>query len=122
MNGILRGFPDYIKKLLAGNTMCTTLFCISSALKKVGKASELPRSGKVYRGLGRLLLPSQFWVPHGNPAWRGGMEKAFMSTTADKSVALFYANGRGTVVEISVGRIQIGGDISFLSMVRAFLS
>jgi hypothetical protein len=41
-----------------------------------------------------------------------------MSTTADKSVALFYANGRGTVVEISVGRIQIGGDVSFLSMVR----
>jgi hypothetical protein len=122
MNGILRGFPANIKKLLAGNTMCTTLFCISSALKKVGQASELPRSGKVYRGLGRLLLPSQFWVPHGKPAWRGGVEKAFMSTTADKSVALFYANGRGTVVEISVGRIQIGGDISFLSMVSAFLS
>jgi hypothetical protein len=37
---------------------------------------------------------------------------------ADKGVALVYANGRGTVVEISVGRIQIGGDVSFLSMVR----
>ena len=45
------------------------------------------------------------------------MERACMSTTADKDVALFYANGRGTVVEISVGRIQIGGDVSFLSMV-----
>ena len=64
-----------------------------------------------------MLLPAQFWVPHGEPAWRGGVEKAFMSTTADKSVALFYANGRGTVVEIDVGRIQIGGDVSFLSMV-----
>jgi hypothetical protein len=72
---------------------------------------------KVYRGLGRMLLPAQFWVPHGNPAWRGGVERAFMSTTADKSVALFYANGRGTVIEITVGRIQIGGDVSFLSMV-----
>jgi hypothetical protein len=65
-----------------------------------------------------MLLPSEFWVPHGNPAWRGGVERALMSTTADKSVALSYAHGRGTVVEISVGRIQIGGDVSFLSMVR----
>jgi hypothetical protein len=65
-----------------------------------------------------MLLPAQFWVPHGSPAWRGGVERAFMSTTADKDVALFYANGKGTVVEISVGRIQIGGDVSFLSMVR----
>ncbi len=64
-----------------------------------------------------MLLPPQFWVPHGSPAWRGGVERAFMSTTADKAVALFYANGRGTVIEISVGRIQIGGDVSFLSMV-----
>ena len=64
-----------------------------------------------------MLLPAQFWVPHGSPAWRGGVERAFMSTTADKGVALFYANGKGTVVEISVGRIQIGGDVTFLSMV-----
>jgi hypothetical protein len=72
---------------------------------------------KVYRGLGKMLLPAQFWVPHGNPPWRGGVERACMSTTADKSVALSYANGKGTVVEISVGRIQIGGDVRFLSMV-----
>jgi hypothetical protein len=117
MNGILRNFPQTIVDLLCGNTMCTTLFCISSALKKIGRGTELPRSGKVYRGLGKMLLPSQFWVQHDTPAWRGGVERAFMSTTADKSVALFYASGRGTVVEISVGRIQIGGDVSFLSMV-----
>ena len=64
-----------------------------------------------------MLLPHEFWVPHGSQSWKGGVERALMSTTADKSVALFYANGRGTVVEISVGRIQIGGDVSFLSMV-----
>ena len=64
-----------------------------------------------------MLLPRQFWVAHGRPAWRGGVERAFMSTTTDKDVALFYANGRGTVVEIRVGRIQTGGDVSWLSMV-----
>jgi hypothetical protein len=125
MNGILRNFPQNIIEMLNGNTMCTTLFCISSALKKIGRGTELPSNGKVFRGLGKMLLPSQFWVPHDTPAWRGGVERAFMSTTADKSVALFYAKGRGTVVEIRVGRIQIGGDITFLSMVhplpRSFL-
>jgi hypothetical protein len=65
-----------------------------------------------------MLLPHEFWVPHGEPAWKGGVERALMSTTADKEVALHYANGKGTVVEIDVGRIQIGGDVSFLSMVR----
>jgi hypothetical protein len=65
-----------------------------------------------------MLLPHEFWVPHGEPAWKGGVERALMSTTADKAVALHYANGRGTVVEIDVGRIQIGGDVSILSMVR----
>jgi hypothetical protein len=73
---------------------------------------------KVYRGLGSMLLPQEFWVPHSNPPWKGGVERALMSTTADKNVALFYANGKGTVVEISVGRIHIGCDVSFLSMVH----
>ncbi len=66
-----------------------------------------------------MLLPHEFWVPHGNPAWKGGVERALMSTTADKAVALHYANGKGTIVEINVGRIQIGGEVAFLSMVRA---
>ena len=64
-------------------------------------------------------MPYEFWVPHGNPPWKGGVERALMSTTADKSVALHYANGKGTVVEIDVGRIQIGGEVAFLSMVPA---
>ena len=124
MNAICRSFPRAILDLLSGdgstqrNTLCTTLFCISSGLKKLGRHTELPESRMVYRGLGKMLLPQEFWVPRGTPAWRGGVERAFLSTTADKNVALFYANGRGTVVEISVGRIQIGGDVSFLSMVR----
>ncbi len=69
-----------------------------------------------------MLLPAQFWVPHGDPAWRGGVERCFMSTIADKDVALHYANGRGTVVEIRVGRINMGADLSFLCMVPYPLS
>jgi hypothetical protein len=124
INAICRNFPPTMLQVLEGaggteqrNTLATLLFCISSGIKKLGQFARLPANHKVYRGLGAMLLPSQFWVPHGTPEWRGGVERAFMSTTADKSVALFYANGKGTVVEISVGRIQIGGDVSFLSMV-----
>ena len=126
MNSICRNHPANIVKLLEGedqgreaNRLCTTLFCVSSALKKLGRSTEVPESRTVYRGLGAMRLPAEFWTPSGDPPWRGGVERAFMSTTADKNVALFYANGKGTVVEISVGRIQIGGDVSFLSMVCA---
>ena len=125
MNAVLRSYPPKLLQLLHGvrgeedrNTLSTLLFCVTSGLKKIGRQTELPASGKVYRGLGQILLPRQFWVAHGSPAWRGGVEKAFMSTTTDKDVAMVYANGRGTVVEISVGRVQTGGVMSWISMVR----
>ena len=123
-NSICRKFPEKILDLLKGdktvsdNTMSTTIFCMTSGLLKLSRKTQLPEKGLVYRGLGKMLLPQQFWVPEGDPAWRGGVEKAFMSTTADRSVAMSYANGKGTVVEISVGRTQMGGDISTFSMVN----
>ena len=122
-NCIYRNHPPHIVKLLEGNrgdrnTMSTTLFCISSALVKLGRHTELPEDRRVYRGLGTMLLPRQFWVEHDTPAWKGGVEKAIMSTTSDREVALFYSGGKGMVVEISVGRIQIGGDVTWCSMVQ----
>jgi hypothetical protein len=124
INAICRSFPPSTLQVLEGtssteqrNTLATLLFCILSGIKKLSQFTRLPANRKVYRGLGAMLLPLQFWVPHGTPEWRGGVERAFMSTTAEKSIALFYADGRGTIIEISVGRIQIGGDVSFLSMV-----
>jgi hypothetical protein len=53
MNGICRGFPQNILELLKGDSMtadnrlCTTLFCISSALKKLSQTTELPDGGCV---------------------------------------------------------------------------
>ena len=123
-NSICRKFPQKILDLLKGdktvsdNTMSTTIFCMTSGLLKLSRKTQLPEKGLVYRGLGKMLLPQQFWVPEGDPAWRGGVEKAFISTSADRSVAMSYANGKGIVVEISVGRTQMGGDISPFSMVN----
>ena len=128
-NGVYRKFPKSIVELLKGdegsstpdNTLATTLFCISSALMKLGRKAALPPNGKVYRGMGGMHLPSQFWVPTGKPAWKGGVERAIMSTTTDKEVAIFYSNGKGIVAEISVGRVQMGGDMGWISMVSIFL-
>jgi hypothetical protein len=50
MNGICRSFPSSILKLLEGdgaagdNRLCTTLFCISSALKKLSQITPVPES------------------------------------------------------------------------------
>jgi hypothetical protein len=48
MNAICRSFPQSVLSLLAGdatggpNRLCTTLFCISSALKKLSQSTPLP--------------------------------------------------------------------------------
>jgi hypothetical protein len=127
-NGIYRKFPASMMELLKGddattpdNTMATTLFCLSSALMKLGRHTKLPEDCKVYRGMGAIHLPSQFWVPTGNPEWKGGVERAIMSTTTDKEVAVFYSSGKGIVAEISVGRVQMGGDMGWISMVGNLL-
>jgi hypothetical protein len=50
LNGICRSFPPSVLELLKGddttpdNKMCTTLFCISSCLKKLSQNTELPES------------------------------------------------------------------------------
>jgi hypothetical protein len=50
MNGICRSFPQSILELLRGsgttgdNKLCTTLFCISSALKKLSQTTPLPET------------------------------------------------------------------------------
>ena len=50
MNGICRSYPESILELLEGdatggpNRLCTTLFCISSALKKLSQKTPLPES------------------------------------------------------------------------------
>ena len=75
-NCIYRHYPLSMVDLLKGdatdqtppNTLSTTLCSISSALQKLARYAELPENGKVYRGLGSMALPSQFWIPKGIPA------------------------------------------------------
>jgi len=67
----------------------TTIHAIASALKKVSRFTELPKGGKVYRGMSGVRLPEVFEVPD-EYGCRGGVELGFMSTSTDKDQAIKY--------------------------------
>ena len=101
------------------NKYTTTLHAINSAIIKLGK---LTKAIKVYRGIAGMKLPSEFWIPN-EFGVRGGVEKAFMSTTTEQAVAMGYASDRrgakqasmGIVIEVQQGMVNRGADISRLS-------
>ena len=102
-----------MKKLCGDNKYVTTLHCISSAIVKL---SRLAKPQTVYRGLAGRVLPSEFWLGQGH----GGVEFAFMSTTADREVAMEYAKAKekeaaSCVMEVKMGMIDRGADLSWLS-------
>ena len=97
----------------AANPYVTTLHAINSGIVKVGK---IAMACKVYRGIGGVALPVEFWEPN-EFGVRGGVEKAFLSTTTSRRVAMGYASGRGVGVclEIMQGSVDRGANLSFLS-------
>ena len=104
---------------LRRDALPTTLFCVSSALVKLGRrAAGVQQKCSLFRGLGGTLLPPQLWVEHRDsdgPKWKGGVESAVISATLDRAVAI--KGGRGGVAEINVGRVQFGGCLGWISMV-----
>jgi hypothetical protein len=144
-NAVLRRYPEDVVKRLKSNNYETTIFCIISGVAKLSRETAVPKDRRVYRGLGGMILPDVFWnrkatrdqqtVASSAPAaaeqpqssdvqlldtagFRGGVEWGLMSTTTDREVAMQYsgvADRRGTVFEISVGRIDIGADLSWVS-------
>jgi hypothetical protein len=65
-NAVLRGFPDKDVDCLKGtdgkeNRYETTIFTISSAITKISKVTSVPPNCMLYRGLGGMILPRQFW-------------------------------------------------------------
>ena len=102
------------------NPYTTTLHGVNSAVIKLGK---LTVATKVYRGIAGKKLPPAFWTPNAYGV-KGGVEQAFMSTTAEREVAMGYASGGspasaggsiGIVLEVQQGMVNRGADISFLS-------
>ena len=60
-NAVLRRFPEDTVKTLKGNWFETTIFAITSGITKLSKVSVLPKNRLLYRGLGGMILPRQFW-------------------------------------------------------------
>ena len=60
-NASLRGFPERDVDCLMGNKYETTIFVIASGITKLSKVTAVPPHRLLYRGLGGMLLPDQFW-------------------------------------------------------------
>jgi len=48
-------------QLLKGNRYETTIFTLVSAVVKLSKVTSIPEDRKLFRGLGGMVLPDQFW-------------------------------------------------------------
>jgi hypothetical protein len=60
-NAVLRGFPPGDVESLRGNRYETSLFVIASGITKLSKVTGIPENRRLYRGLGGMILPRQFW-------------------------------------------------------------
>ena len=119
-NAVLRqhaGCVADFEALCRGNTYTCTLHACNSALIKLSKLSA---ATTVYRGLGGAVPPEAFFTPD-EKGICGGVEFAFLSTTAERSVAIQYASrgGASTVVELSQGLTDRGADLSWCSQYPA---
>jgi len=108
------GKVPWASALAQCNKYITTLHATNSCIVKTGK---LTKCSKVFRGMSGMALPDKFWQAN-EFGIRGGVENGFMSTTLAQHVAMGYASGSnraGLVFEISMGMIDRGADISWLS-------
>ena len=101
-----------MQELCAGNQYETTLHLLSSAIHKLG---HIQKAAPLYRAPGGVL-PEAFWRFDEYNS-RGGVEFAFMSATADREVALEYAqqSQAGVIFQIHQAMVDRGADLSWLS-------
>ena len=123
-NAVLRRHPvDMYEKFGGeGKGFSTTIFVLVSAVQKLSRSVALPDGLVLYRGLGGTLdLPDSFFQSDGKGR-KGYAEWGFMSTTANKEVAVQYSGvkeGRpkAMVLVITVSAVDRGACIRDLSQV-----
>jgi hypothetical protein len=128
-NAVLRRVPAEIYEVFksADNLFPTTIFVLVSAINKLSRCASIPRNTMLYRGLGGSTFPERFSRPDPDcktPNALGYLEYGFMSTTADKSIAVKYsgvAQGRqkACVLQIRPNAVDRGADISEFSQYPA---
>ena len=129
-NAVLRQFPVDIYNVFkdGSNLFSTTIFVLVSAVNKLSRCMNIPPGTLLYRGLGGTLeFPDRFTRADPNcatPNALGFLEFGFMSTTADKSVAVQYSGvkegkPRAGILQISPNSVDRGADISLFSQYPA---
>jgi hypothetical protein len=121
-NAVLRRFPADIYQTLSDgeNLFSTTIMVLVSAVQKIACSMNIPNDTLLYRGLGGLMeIPDSFFRPD-EKGCTGFVEWGFISTTANKSVAIKYSGveeGRphAIVLEIRTGAVDKGACIQQLS-------
>jgi hypothetical protein len=119
-NGILRRFPKELFKVFkqSDNLFSTTIFVLVSAVQKLSRSVSIPAGMMLYRGVG-MELPDSFTNADKNGC-KGYCEFGFMSTTADRNVAVQYSGVRdkkpqASIMEIRPNSVDRGADISQFS-------
>jgi WD40 repeat protein len=120
-NCILRQYPkerfDMFKD--GDNLFSTTIFVLVSAIQKIARFTRIPPGTLLYRGSGGTDLPAIFFDVD-NYGCSGYAEWGFLSTTADRNVALGYSGVRAkrakaTLMVIEASSIDRGADIAEFS-------
>jgi ankyrin repeat protein len=125
-NAILRQYPENIYQDYgaADNFFPTTIFVLVSAVQKLSRCMDIPSGTLLFRGLGGSMeLPDTFFVPSDKcrtPNALGYTEFGFMSTTADRKVAIQYSGvkegkPKASIMEIHPNSVDRGADISDFS-------
>jgi len=121
-NAVLRQFPADIYSVFkdGNNLFPTTIFVLVSAVNKLSRCMNIPPGTLLYRGLGGTLeFPDRFTCADPDcvtPNALGFLEYGFMSTTADKNVAVQYSGvkegkPRAGIFQISPNSVDRGADI-----------
>ena len=129
-NAVLRRFPADIYEVFkaADNLFSTTIFVLVSAINKLSRCANIPTGTLLYRGLGGTLeFPERFTRPDPScktPNALGFLEYGFMSTTADKSIAVQYSGvkegkPKAGILQIRPNSVDRGADISTFSQYAA---
>jgi hypothetical protein len=110
-NAILRQFPQALFEVFekSDNLFSTTIHVLQSAVVKIARNTKIPDGLILYLGLS-MKFPRQFFATDENGC-RGFAEWGFMSTTANRDIAVMYSGVRegkstATVLQIKTNSIN----------------
>ena len=119
-NAVLRRAPVELYEVFenSGNKFSTTIHVLQSAVVKIARNFKIPDGLVLYRGLSMQFPPNFFKVDENG--CRGFAEWGFMSTTANRDIAVMYSGVRegkptATVLQIKTSAVNRAACIEMFS-------